>query len=445
MDNRGMRLDVVALVIACVGCTTTPNPRSCLDHHCSDPAFPFCDETGAISGTAGICVAVSCEAGTFKECRDDAALVCNDQGTSYDMVQCPYGCGASGCLPCNTTDCETHLIPRFAPDVCTDLSSIASREYLDDTEINSSDDANCTEIITQPPGPEICVIRASTIRIATNRTLKVRGSRAIALVADRELDIEGILDISADATVNGPGGGLVKSGASSNQAGGGAGYRTAGGAGASDSGDGGSSNGGAPGSSPLLLATLNGGAQPAAAPTASQPGGAGGAGLLVSCRATVSISGTLDAGGGGGVGDFGDSQPPYATYIAAGGGTGGTIVIAGLAVTISGQVYANGGGGGGGGVPGFAGMDGQRSTSAALGGPQGGFNSGGGPGGNGGALDAPLHGGRPIGVSNCGLGCGAGGGSAGYVVVLTPTGAAPQLAPLAASPMLDVGNVPISQ
>jgi hypothetical protein len=434
-----VRVFVFAFVSLCVACTTTANPRSCLDNHCSDPALPFCDETGAISGTPGTCVAVTCEAGVFEECRDDAALVCNDEGTSFDMVQCPYGCGEFGCLPCNTADCETRLIPKFAPDICSELTANEAVVYDADVEIDTSDAANCDEIVPQSAGPEICVVRAPTIRLAAQRVVKVRGTRAIAFVSDRELDIDGTLDVSADRTTNGPAGGFTKSGTSAGMAGGGAGYRTPGGSGGSDAGAGGSANGGPAGSSPLLVTTLFGGTQATAASTAEPPGGAGGAAMFVSCRGEVSVSGLVDAGGGGGGGDYLYTTPPPIMVIvvrASGGGSGGTIVIQGMAVRILGELYANGGGGGGGGQPGNPGTDGQRSTTPAPGGPDNTVTGGDGTGGNGGAIASPT-----VGLGDNGS-FGAGGASAGYIVVFAPSGASTQLTPRTVSPAIDSSTVP---
>ena len=96
----------IGLVMSCafVAACSVPNPRSCLDGLCSDPAFPFCDVDGAIGGTAGTCIAVTCEPGTVDACRADSALVCSSQGGNYDVVPCPRGCDAAlegGCRECS--------------------------------------------------------------------------------------------------------------------------------------------------------------------------------------------------------------------------------------------------------------------------------------------------------------------------------------------------------
>src|SRR5690606_15012469 len=55
------------------------------------------------------CVAVSCVAGSFAECRDDYEVRCNDAGTNYEVLGCELGCdeAADGCHLCkpNETAC----------------------------------------------------------------------------------------------------------------------------------------------------------------------------------------------------------------------------------------------------------------------------------------------------------------------------------------------------
>ena len=426
----------VALVLGGLACTS-PNPKSCsLDHHCSDPSLPFCDEDGSIGGTPGTCIAVGCTANKFEECRGNKALTCNARGDDYELVDCPYGCGATGCLPCNTSDCEKHIIPKYLPAVCDQLTALPAVTISQDTMLDTSVASMCSAVVSQPSGPEICVLRGSTVTIENAKTLRVVGSRVLALVADRDFAVHGVLDISGDYYApNGPGGGILKSGSGAGLAGGGAGYRTVGGSGGADSGTGGSANGGAAGASPALVVSLLGGLQPMVSSSGGPPGAAGGAATLISCRGAVSIDGIIDAGGGGGAGDYIDG-PPLRYYSASGGGSGGTVVLQGMTVSVSGGVFANGGGGGGGGAAGgpiqqgLRGSDGLRSTSVAPGGPA---QSGAAAGGYGGALFPAANGERPSGTS-CGNGCGAGGGSAGFLLTYSPAGRTPALGTAVVSP-----------
>lgn len=140
-----------------------------------------------------------------------------------------------------------------------------------------------------------------------------------------------------------------------------------GGAGGSGTSDGGAANGGSPAVNPGSLTALVGGASSArhldGLGDDLSLGGGGGAVTLISCHSNVSVAGTLSSGGGGGM--------PGGLFITAatagqGGGAGGNVVLQGLIVEITGQVFANGGGGGGGEISGSTshpGQDGSQSDS----------------------------------------------------------------------------------
>ena len=442
-----MKLVLVAMALAIAGCGTKANPASCLDDHCSDPARPFCDEDGSIGGEPDKCIAVECMAGEFGACRDDRALICNAAGDNYDLVDCMYGCSeeAGGCNACNSPECEKHIIPKYLPSACNQLTDrpdlIVSTAELVDT----STDLNCTSIVAQATAPEICVLRFRSITIKPGQTLTAVGSRVLALVADRAITIEGVLDVSSSYQVFGAGGGLVISGGAGNdpQGAGGAGAKGSGGAGGSAQADGGASNGGSATQPPAATNELVGGARGGGNNTGQNlsqfnSGAGGGAATLISCRDTVAVPGLVDAGGAGGrfgtfVGTELTYQPP------GGGGAGGTVILQGMNVSVTGQLFANGGGGGAVkyGAPQMQdasnGKDGTRSKTAA----QGGMSdvAGEGIGGTGGA-DTAAQGGpgrRPTANGKAG----AGGGSAGYLMVFTPEGTAPTLTPIAISPSLE--------
>lgn len=409
------------------GCSTVANPASCADGFCHDPAFPFCDVDGTIGGGPRLaCIAVDCTPHEFAACRGDEAIVCNATGDDHDVTHCEGGCSAEagGCKP-------THIIPKYLPAVCDQLAAAPALTISESTTLDTSDDASCNGgIVDQVHGPDICVLRYGQITIERNKTLAVTGSRALALVADQALTIDGILDVSANGFTNGPGGGLDK--AANTNAGapsgcGGAGFKTAGGSGGSSTADGGALNGGAPASDPAQLVELVGGIQS----VAWSPGGAGGAATIVSCRGAVSLLGLLDAGGGGGGGAF--SHPVLGGIISAsGGGSGGNVVLQGMMIVVTGHVFANGGGGGAGtaGSDGQAGVDGTRSeTESAPGGARQSNEGAGGAGGREGANPKPGQ--KPLsGYATAG----AGGGSTGFFQTYTPAGVTPIVAPAAASP-----------
>src|SRR5262249_45073430 len=122
-------------------------------------------------------------------------------------------------------------------------------------------------------------------------------------------------------------------------------------------------------------------------------------------------------------------------FAGTGGGAGGNVVVQGLAITVTGQLYANGGGGGAGWLMGSSqfgqsGTDGTRSISVSA--PGGVSFSGEGAGGAGGRLGtAPGVGLAP---TNSNALPGGGGGSIGFFQTYAPAGATIALTPSAASP-----------
>jgi hypothetical protein len=427
LKGRMMRAQVFLLLVV-AGCTER-NAATCLETHCPDPAKAFCDVDGSLSGEENSCIAVECSPGEFKQCRGDVALTCNSAGNSYDLLECEFGCEESvGCKPCTAgPQCEKQIVPRYLLTVCNQLTDAGDLLVGGDITLDTTNDLNCSAVVSQSNGPQICVVHQRSVTISANRTLKVIGPRAFALVADRDLNIEGVLDVSADGGASGPGGGFKTSGVTPEygveQGGGGAGGATAGGAGADTAAPGGAANGGDMEPNPATITALVGGTRATPA-TYGSPGGGGGAVTVLSCRGTVSIRGTVDAGGGGGEGE---KAAGVKRSRATGGGSGGTIVIQGLNVSLTGTFVANGGGGGSIGTTanqgfGFPGQDGTRSTSRATGGV-----SSTGDGGFGGAVSPPT----PGGVSR-----GAGGGAAGFVLVYSPS-TTPTLDPFVASPKLE--------
>ncbi len=298
-------------------------------------------------------------------------------------------------------------------------------------------DSNCNGgVVMQDAAPPICVLRYGTISITDQSTLSIMGSRVVAFVADGKLDIAGTLDVSANVTVNGPGGGFVISGGGEVcvNGGGGAGFKTAGGSGGDAMTDGGAGNGGAISLDPALLTSLVGGtrAMPLAPDTPTSGGGGGGL-TLISCRGDVTVEGTIDAGGGGGRSGFVVPFPGCAVG-ATGGGSGGNVVIQALSINVTGGVFANGGGGGSGrptdNNTGSNGFDGTRDVLGASGGlPQGPGAGAGGIGGTGTA--GPTDGKQSTDPAASG---GGGGGSVGFLQTYTPEGVTPILTPAASSP-----------
>jgi hypothetical protein len=462
------------MAVTWLGCGTKANPQlTCSDGTCSNPDFPFCDVNGVVEGEPNTCLAVSCTPGEFAACDGDTELACNTAGDNYTANACPFGCSATsngcnqcsanqvacvgndvhrcdasgmetvetcsqGCIDAPTPHCA-YLEPRYLPNVC-DTHAPNGLTIDQSGTLDVDLDATCNGgVVTQAGGAPICVIHYSTIDIGASATLKVVSSvnqaltgtgRAVALVADGDVVVDGMLDVSADGIVSGPGGGLAYSGGtiSAPSGAGGAGFKTAGGAGGSATADGGAANGGVATMDPATLTALIGG------PKASG-GGGGGAATLISCSGRVSVTGIIDAGGGGGMGGYN----LFSTTPGGGGGAGGYVVLQGMDVSVTGEMYANGGGGGAGdngagmGTSVQNGGDGTRSESTGAHG--GSALSGAGSGGTGGVAGiATRNPGNGLRATTTGNGAGGGGGSVGWFQSYTPNGVTPTLTPSHASP-----------
>ena len=401
----------------------------------TDCGAPGCNE-GA--GRCNLCApeAARCGASTVDHCGPDG------------MPAAPETC-AAGCTEAPEPHC-TYLQPSYAAlaDVCDERAAMPDLSIALSQTLDTNAMQTCTGgVITQTNGPPICVLRFGSITVQGGRTLTFTGQRVAALVADSAITVDGTIDASANGSTNGPGGGTTSSGdrSTSNVGGGGAGFRTAGGSGGSDLADGGGGMGGPASTNPADLVALIGGPRPQSTLLlAANPGGGGGALALIACRGTVTVSalGTIDAGGGGGGGGFDTiAGAQISVTSAAGGGAGGNIVLQGLAVEVTGRLFANGGAGGGGTssnepAVGADGQDGLRGTTAAQGGAPSASGGAGGAGGTGTTL--PQSGQMPAVTAGT---PGGGGGAAGFVQTYTPSGRPPVLTPAAASPPLQPNRV----
>ncbi len=378
------------------------------------------------------------------ECRGNQSFACNSAGNGYELDNCPVGC-VDGPPP----HCK-YLQPLYLPDICDTPAQTPSIAFTNSGTFDPNVDTNCNGgVFNQPGAPSICIVRYGSITLPSTVVLTILGTktalgRAIAFVADDTLEIDGTLDVGAHNGANGPGGGFNESGGHStalgsgntSTGGGGAGGATDGGAGGTGAANGGGDNGGSAATNPGLLSYFVGGASADRSNVADDQdsevlGGGGGALTLVSCHGAVSISGTISAGGGGGV----SAVPFLAPLPGFGGGAGGTVVVQGLSLEISGSVYANGGGGGGGitaAAPtmGSAGTDGLLSDAQAA--PGGNTENGAGAGGFGGYVgNTPYFGSMPTAGSAT---AGGGGGSVGFLLTYTPSGVTPTVTPAHASP-----------
>jgi Tol biopolymer transport system component len=103
VNTRTMRWWLaISVLCAC----TKPNPRSCLDGLCTDPAFPFCDVDGTVAGEENSCIAPDCTPGEFVACRGKEKLTCNFAGNDLDSTECPETCDdvVGGCRTTETRE-----------------------------------------------------------------------------------------------------------------------------------------------------------------------------------------------------------------------------------------------------------------------------------------------------------------------------------------------------
>jgi hypothetical protein len=230
-------------------------------------------------------------------------------------------------------------------------------------------DGNCTKIVGQTNGPELCVIAGMTVRVSGS--FAAIGTRPLVLIGADSITVSSTLDVSSKiaggsrkgAGANDPGCTVGSNGKNdSGGGGGGAGgsFGTIGGSG----GDGdhnnnfppaGTAPGGTPGAVQATPAVLRGGCKGSsggagADVAASQTGGAGGDGggaVYLIAGNLITISGEVFASGAGGAvvpGSSGFEQG------AGGGGSGGMIVLDAPTIQVQGRIAANGGAGAGGGA-----------------------------------------------------------------------------------------------
>lgn len=79
---------IALCLLVLTGACTAPNPQSCTDGTCTDPAYPYCDADGSFQPHAGTCIAVTCNPGEFEACKGPSeALRCNSTGNDYELTQ----------------------------------------------------------------------------------------------------------------------------------------------------------------------------------------------------------------------------------------------------------------------------------------------------------------------------------------------------------------------
>lgn len=384
---------------------------------------------------------------------DDASgiyLECSAQGMPIIERACPLGC-ASGVERCLDVAPSNGLASALDS---TDTAPAIT--FVGDSTLDTSTGAatnNGAAIVV--PSLTINGIRAFAFRsVRIEGALRVTGTAPVAIVVDGDVEIVGLLDVSASGATAGPG--ATTSGTciggfytgievGTNGVGGGGGGRdTRGGNGGAN----GAGHIGADGGAPLQdgdLSPLTGGCsggegQERSGVIAHALGGGGGGAIQIVSRTRIVLSGSgvIDASGGGG-----QSAAPVGTdssVAGGGGGSGGAILLEAPIVTMTGATVAISTKGGGGAAAGngamtFAGADGGSTASPADGGSNGGLAAG---GAGGTELVSPMTGTTGIGPTADG---GGGGGAVGQARVNSRPGMFQRLDGAAVRSALNAGVI----
>jgi len=341
-----------------------------------------------------------------------------------------------------------------SPDATTDLNDLTPSAAIaldceasfDSTSLSFGNWCGQTQpapvVLTQVDGSELVALAVEGLTVTPSGRLRLLGTRPVAIAVFGDAIIDGVIDVSAQGTTSGPGGGDAQHcsdgsgglGGDGNTGGGGGGggfgtSAAAGGLGNSQTGITGGVFGsagtaaGEPTLSPLRggCAGGHGGADSDPMGGSGAAGGGGGGAIWLYATGLLRVSGTVVASGGGG-------QGAGCQDGGGGGGSGGGLLLEGDSVGLDGShLTANGGGGGEGGAnanlcstPKASGQDGAVSMDPAEGGQ--GATATGGDGGNGAALmtDASAGGEGGDGTSGGGGG-GGGGGAVGRIRIVAST------------------------
>lgn len=345
------------------------------------------------------------------------------------------GCGFEGTGPSPMETGSDGIRCGFEYLNLCGLTAGPDRSYTGNITLDTSNPQTCTHVVAQMGGPEVCVIYAPSITIASNATVRGLGTRPLALVSRGDLIINGTLSVGSRTQGGGSeqlGAGALsatcpsptQTPASSAQGGGGAAGATFHGAGGSG-GKGNSTHAGGRAPSAMPAPTLlRGGCrgQNGGDGSQAQSGGAGGppgGALLLAAHGAIRLAGSnarVAAGGAGGSGgrSYGGG---------GGGGSGGMIVLEASQIVNEGAVRAQGGGGGQGGfyfgfpggpISGTDGEDAGDNTMRADGAGPTDVACTGGDGSTESTVDGQT---ANDGFSGAGAGGGGGGGGAGFVLI----------------------------
>ena len=377
-------------------------------------------------------------------CVDGTLTFC--QGGIRHTERCPLGCSGAGdsCGEPRPSNIDPSFWDPAAPDVDLDTNGDV---HFDTTACAATSAPSM--IVAQADGPTLCVIQSRTFRVRPQTRLVVIGERPLVIAASGNVDVEGVIDVSARGLESGPGGyrggvtgdspaaevgdGEGPGGGGlgehddpwSDGGGGGGGLCGAGGRGGRGGAAAGGTSGGAVAPSWDLtpLAGGSGGGRgrgivrgPRVSDTNAGFGGAGGGALQISTPLELRLRGAIVAGGGGGLAGSRLLSDNWGS--GGGGGSGGSILLEATDVIFDDgsriDVAGGGGGGGAGNTTAQDGEDGRDADPVARGGAGGSVYGAGGGDSAGGASVGGEDGGDNTGTGN---NAGGGGGGAGCIMV----------------------------
>jgi hypothetical protein len=349
-----------------------------------------------------------------------------------------------------TTWIARHFVPCAIPSPSPNDVVLAAGEYSYDTTtatlkaIDGPAIEHASMVLVQEGGIEARLISVPRFEVQAGATLTVIGNMPLIVASWNDIVIAGVVDAGSSsdpatfrvgagarigpcnlATPGTGAGDLAGQGGSGGGGGGGfAGMGGSGGIGDSPPIAPGGPGALAIGAPTIVRAGCGGAASGRAGANATMPpgpdavsdGGAGGGGIQLTARVSISIDGTVASGGAGGLG-----APTGTACGGGGGGSGGFVGFDSVSVSLdAGSFVVANGGGGGGTAPftgtGVRGTDGRRDGQGAGGGPNNGCSVQVIFGGNGanGSAGVELSGAHASGNTSCGGG--GGGGGAGYIL-----------------------------
>ncbi len=211
---KSMTLLGLVLIAAC----TKPENRCESDADCANPAYPFCDVDGQYApsdGQKNVCTIVppdcpvercGCTPGATA-CGSNMLTVCNADGMSVTSTTCNVGCEDDG-TACKTFVPSNGLGPSFTAAPSLPALTIPDGANID-TDTGTVTASNGT-VIYDSSVSTLVTFGTITIRVFAAPTLalhsiKVTGSLPIAFVAATTLEIDGLVDVSADGSATGAG------------------------------------------------------------------------------------------------------------------------------------------------------------------------------------------------------------------------------------------------